>query len=911
MPFISKNWPRVSALLDMALELPAEQRISWIESATIETAEIKSQVSALLTDTAPADALLCKSPDLSAALLEEAQRCQQIEIELQPDRLIGSYRLLRELGRGGMGAVWLAQRVDGKFKREVALKFPYAGPRQRELTERLIRERNILARLEHPNIARLYDADVTASGQPFLVLEYIDGIAINEYCDQHRLDIRQRLTLFQQVLSAVRYAHAHLVIHRDLKPSNILISDDGMVHLLDFGIATSIAEGAAHQTPLTQFGGHVLTPEYASPEQVTGETLTTACDIYVLGVVLYQLLTGTLPYRWQRDRRTQLEEAVVNADVIVPSRVAISNEVAACRDARPAQLHNTLRGELDALLSKTLKKSPEQRYASVDALTDDIARYLENKPILAQPDSEWYRVRKFVSRNRVAVASVTTIALALIIGIGIALWQAHEASLQRDRAVASAARSEAVSDFLQLMVTDVADANEPITMQQLIARSEDIANRSYVGDANQQAAILEVLGSYYVRFNHAEKANEAFGKALAIEEKNSDHAMRAKLLCSLAIAQFMAGKGQLAEQNIATGMLLAHDDPYVEAVCLDNRASLKSVNEDLRGELDDLGRAQEQLLKSGINKPALSLSIMTDLANVYSDLGRSDDAERFYTMAAKLLTQLGREETSSAIDLQHGWGLARANLGDQLGALQHENVALEIARKRGISVDRDTGFDVSRALMLHQLARDDEAIAIYRRVIEHAQKDGAVLMVVYTKQAMAQSLLAHGHISEVQKIIDQIVPMIGKEIPDHGMYAVNMLGIQGTLAMKQHRYQIAVRSYSKFIDAVTAIHLSRTYLSSVLTMRGKAYLAEKEFAAALADATAAWDNGHSAQGNFPYSNASGKAALLLAKIHNAKNEKDDALKWATTAFHQLQGSVGADHPDTLEAKQLLDSLQPN
>lgn len=908
MKITATHWQQLSELLDKALDVAEDERLQWLSSLPEDLAALKATLQELLAQSAGIETSDClaKPPDFAAALLAEYKSAQWAEM-FQIDNIIGSYRLIRELGCGGMGSVWLAERVDGKFKRQVALKFPYAGPNQRQLAERLAREREILAGLEHRNIARLYDADVTASGQPFLVLEYINGVPITEYCDQQQLTIDERLKVFQQVLEAVCYAHANLVIHRDLKPSNILITADGIVHLLDFGIAKFVADGEVHETALTHIGGRALTPDYASPEQLAREPVTTASDVYSLGVLLYELLTGNRPYRLQRDTPHALEEAIEKADIALPSRADITAQVALNRNASVRQLKKLLTGDLDTLILKALKRNLAERYGSADAFLDDVRRYINREPILAQPDSQWYRLRKFVLRNRVVVASLAAIMIALMTGTGIALWQAHQAKLERDRAVAAAGRSEAASDFVELMMTEVADGNQPITMDQLIARSENIANRTYVGDAGQQAAILEILGSYYLRFGHAEKANEAYSKALTIAEKGPDQVLRAELLCASAWAEFALGKPRSAQQSVMKGISMTDSEPYTQAVCLETRAFLKSMTDDLNGAVSDLQRAQERLLKSGVNKPDFEVSLLMDMAGVYADLGRSD-ADGMYVKAAALLDQLGRGETSTAINLQNNWGAERGEFGDQLGALQHVDNALKIVRKHGLNVDQDSTYAMNRAVTLHHLGRDEEAIAIYQRVITSAQKDGTVALMASAKQGMAQCLLALGHISEAEKFNNEVVHMIGKELPANGIYSNGAVGIQGAVSMKLHHYQDAIRKFSEFIDASIKSNMPLAYLAYGLTRRGEAYLAERNFSSALIDAAAAWDKSRKLQGKFPCSNFSGSAALLFAKIYHAKNENDEARKWALIAFQQLQGSVGTDHPDTREAKQLLDSV---
>jgi serine/threonine-protein kinase len=334
--------------------------------------------------------------------------------------VIGNYRLLRELGSGGMGVVWLAERTDGLINRPVALKLPHGAWKRAGLAERMALEREILATLTHPNIAHLYDAGVTVDGQPYLAIEYIEGVRIDVY--SRPLDLVARLRLFMQVARAVAYAHGKLVVHRDLKPANILVTAEGQTRLLDFGIAKLLDDGSARETRLTAASARALTPDYASPEQIVGEPLTIASDVYSLGVILYELLSGSRPYKLQRDSRGALEDAIVQAEPPLPSSVAA-----------PAH-RKALRGDLDTVVLKALKKQPSERYLTVYALLDDIQRYLNARPVLAQPDSRWYRARKFLRRNLLPVSAASVILLVIVFGAGVATWQARVAVAEQRRA---------------------------------------------------------------------------------------------------------------------------------------------------------------------------------------------------------------------------------------------------------------------------------------------------------------------------------------------------------------------------------------------------------------------------------------------------------------------------------------------
>ncbi len=491
------QWVKISALLDDALDVEAAERDTWLRGLSGDAAQLEQPLRVLLAQRAHIEtAEFLKAPDFAAAVRAESARRATGPAELQADATVGGYKLLREIGRGGMGTVWLAERVDGRLQRQVALKFPYAGPQQRQLAERLGRERDILARLEHPNIARLYDADVTAFGQPFLVLEFVDGIPIDQYCDQQRLSIRERLVLFLQVLAALQYAHSHLVIHRDLKPSNILITTDRVARLLDFGIAKIMSEGEAQETALTQFGGRALTPDYASPEQIGGRLITTASDVYSLGVVLYGLLTGARPYRLRRDSRASLEEAIAEADVIAPSRALLSTGTAEQRATVLRRLESELRGDMDAIVFKALQKRPEDRYASVDALAADIRHWLDGEVVEARSPSTWYALRMLARRNRLLFGAAAAVFVSLIVGATVAIWQARSAMAQTERL-------QATKGFL----IDVFNANskdqvDPLKAQQTTARelldraAERVTTKSQVASDGTEE-ILDVLGGLY------------------------------------------------------------------------------------------------------------------------------------------------------------------------------------------------------------------------------------------------------------------------------------------------------------------------------------------------------------------------------------------------------------------------------
>ena len=407
----AKIWARLNELLDEALEQAPATREAWLASLDPQHANLLPRLRDLLSRI-PA----IETNDFLGTLPRIDVRN---DLPGSPDaglagEVIGAYRLVRELGAGGMGSVWLAERADGLFERPVALKLPHVLVASAGLAERMVREREILATLDHPNIARLFDAGFTLAGQPYLALEYVEGQSLDEYVRRGALSLQAKLRLFLQVANAVAYAHGKLVIHRDLKPANILVTASGEVRLLDFGIA-KLLEGAGKETPgLTELAGLALTPDYASPEQILAEPLGVGSDIYSLGVILYELLSGIRPYKLKRDSRGALEDAILQA--------------------APAPMARELRGDIETIVLKALQKSPAARYPTADAFADDIARFLDRRPVLARPDSRLYRARRFIARNRLAVSSAAAVLAAILFGAGVALWQAHEALAQRDRA---------------------------------------------------------------------------------------------------------------------------------------------------------------------------------------------------------------------------------------------------------------------------------------------------------------------------------------------------------------------------------------------------------------------------------------------------------------------------------------------
>ncbi len=580
---------RLSALLDQALDLDGPSREAWLAILPVDDAELAPTLRRLLARQAAKETgdLFERPPSFT---IPAGVDC--IAAAFYPGDTVGPYRLQRELGHGGMAVVWLATRADGAFQRQVALKLPQVSRMRPDLGERFARERDILAKLEHPNIARFYDAGVSADAVPYLAMEFVEGEPLTQYCDKHALSLSKRLEVFLQILDAMQYAHANLVIHRDLKPSNILVNGNGNVRVLDFGIAKLVDLGDQPEvTALTRGAGRALTMAYASPEQVRGEPLSTASDVYSLGVVLYELLTGSHPYRLPTKSPAQLEAAIVGTEPTHPSQAVKrsddATELARCRSSTPARLARELDGDLGSVLRKALAKDIEQRYDGCAALRDDLQRYLHGHPVRAQPESIVYLARKFIGRNRLAVVSVGGVLVAVFFGAGLALWQAGVARDQARLARHQEDRALAVQDFLLGLFRANADAQpDPVSARETTARQ------------------LLDLGAARVReqLKHSPAVQDAVLGTLA------------DLYADVGLDQEAADLS--AESVVVRERLYGPDDPRVAAALLDYAKSLGSTADAARvPEL--LLRARRIAEQASGDQTALRISILFGQAQAY------------------------------------------------------------------------------------------------------------------------------------------------------------------------------------------------------------------------------------------------------------------------------------------------------
>jgi serine/threonine protein kinase len=568
MPLSSARRAEIDEIFDKALDLRPEQRNAWLRGRCSHDPGLRAEVDALLAaHELPAGILERRLALAASASVDEPLR----------DRRIGPYRVVRELGRGGMGVVYLAERVDGEFRREVAIKLLRNSPDAEELHRRFIAERQILASLSHPNIAQLLDGGTTEGELPYLVMEYVDGLPITTYCDRHRLDTAARLRLFIDVCRAVSSAHQNLVIHRDIKPSNILVTPAGQVKLLDFGIAkllnATISGMDAHHTR-TAF--RMMTPDYASPEQVRGESLTTASDVYALGIVLYELLAGRRPYQIRTGAARELHELVCEREPERPSAqakrepstgytdgptpAAIAAVIAAARDTTPDRLQRELAGDLDAIVMMALRKEPRRRYGSADLFAEDVARYLRGLPVLARHQSRTYYVGKFLRRHRTAATLGAIAVLALVASTAVAVKQTATARRERDRATAALIQARQAlreSDETTGFLAGLFDATVPApgsapagTTDELIARGlgqiAQAGNNPLV-----QARMLEGIGRIYVNAGRFTEGLSSFERSLALRRANGEGESAPAATTLLHMANTLRVSGRYAAADSA------------------------------------------------------------------------------------------------------------------------------------------------------------------------------------------------------------------------------------------------------------------------------------------------------------------------------------------------------------------------
>ena len=595
------------------------------------------------------------------------------------EHIIGGYRTLRILGHGGMSDVYLAIPQDGGFRRQVALKVFHGATDAHELIRRFRSERQILASLDHPGIAKLLDGGTTEDGRPYLVLEHIEGTPIDQYCDHHRLTIRQRLELLLEVCSAVQYAHRNLVVHRDIKPSNILVTSEGVPKLLDFGIAKLLNPNLfPHTVERTQTDVRPMTPQYASPEQLLGHSVTTVSDVYSLGVLLYRLLAGRLPFAISRYRPAELDRMLAGVEPTKPS-VAVGEVledwdsstprspqwVSLARSVQAQQLRRSLSGDLDRIASMALRREPARRYASVEQLSDDLRRHLDGLPVRARPDTFVYRLSKFLSRNRVAVGLVATVAGLLSLFALTVYFQGQQIARERDLVAIERDKAQQVANFM-VELFQVADPGEArgntVTVREVLDRGAFRVGQDLQDQPEIQATLMHTIGRVYASLGLYDPASDLLRSALQHRRAVPSGDVREVAASAYELARLCMVRGDYAEA-LELARSAADQQVLIDPQHPDTQASLLLLGH-LHREVGDfetsLGHYRSVLREEVPRSPELEQQALQGMAMVSHFQGHYAEALQLYQRIETLQRQVPGLDRFARV--QHGLGVLYRDL---------------------------------------------------------------------------------------------------------------------------------------------------------------------------------------------------------------------------------------------------------
>jgi serine/threonine protein kinase len=849
---------RLEQLFLAAQARPPEERAAFLDAACADDDALRIEVESLLAADAVADAnafLVDPVRGYDAALRAAAPPAE----DAMDEQHIGPYHVLQLLGRGGMGDVYLAIREE-PFRRYVALKVIRRGMDSHDVVARFAIERQILASLDHPGIARLLDGGVSAGGRPYFAMEYVEGQPITDYCDERRLTISERLRLFVDVCEAVHVAHQSLVLHRDLKPSNILVTARGKVKLLDFGIAKLLSPQLSHlPVPITRAETRMLTPEYASPEQIRGEPLTTTSDIYSLGVLLYELLAGRRPHRLsgrstQEIVRIVSDEPPENPSTAVtrtlpdPTVRAEPDAVATARNLTSERLQRRLRGDLDAIVQNALRKEPHRRYGSAELMAQDVERHLAREPVAARRGTRRYRLASLIRRHRVEAVAVAAVLVSLIGGLGAALWQAEEARRERDRTQTEASKVAEVSGFL-VSLFEQADPTQAVgdtlTVRQVLDKGAARVEAELTDQPEVQASLFSVIAEAYRNLGRPTDARPLAERALDIRRAvlGRDHPDTAQSLDDLAQIHVQLGDFARAETL-------------------------------LREVLADVRRLR------GPDEPQV-LVALNDLSNTLYIQGRHSEADSMYVEWRALMDAMPDEDHPALA----------ASLSDLSNILfiRREYAEAEAYGRRALAMNRRLYGDTSLAVgvnlndladLLNRMGRYDEA--------DRAARDALALHRIFyplgheevesSLAALGESLRYRGRYDEAATYLHEHLHLSRRLYPDGHYSLAGAYGLLGKLEYSRKRYADSERWYRDAIDAwerlygpdfPTAAEM-RCALADVLSAQGR--YAEAETFLLVAYAALAGRRGQGA-------NSENIALSRLVKLYEVWGKPEEAARY--------------------------------
>ncbi len=690
------TWQQISDLFEAALDKPADERTAFLDEACAGRADLRQEVAALLAAHDESDDEDLASP--AGVLTPEAPLT---------GLHLGPYELHEPIGHGGMSDVYRATRADDQYRREVAVKLVKPGLRMENVEQRFRMERQILARLDHPNIATLLDGGVTDDGRPYLVMPYVDGRPITEHADHAKLNVDQRLALIRTVCQAVQFAHANLVVHRDLKPSNILVTDAGEVRLLDFGIAKLLDPGSLDVTVAHTGDARLLTPDYAAPEQVKGAAITTATDVHALGVLLFELLTGRRPYRGTTS--LELQKAVCEQEAPRPSIVS----------AQP------LGGDLDAIVMMALRKEPQRRYSSAGQLGDDLGRVLAGRPVVARPDTVGYRVRKFVSRNRLAVVSAAAVGVLLVSATLFSARQSQQRAAALAVAEAERDKAEQLSEFLiDIFRESEPSGGEDVTARQLLDAGARRLEYSLDTQPLLQADMADAIGEAYGALGLYDQADSLFATSLSRRSTLLPPGHPDLATSLTRRGELRAAQGRLPEALAALDSALAMlaDNPDVDANQLADLLEGKVSVHLQRGEYDIALRYLDQaraVLEAAPDEHLLTLiAVWRGYGRLATLEGRHEDALAHHRHTLALWPDSLIHVHPRYYDLLESTANAMSNNGQRDSAVVMHRETLT-GRERMYGPDHPTV-----AYSLHNLGRSlgklgryEEAVPAYERAV--------------------------------------------------------------------------------------------------------------------------------------------------------------------------------------------------
>ncbi len=889
-PPMPDRWPILSPHLDRALEMNEQERATWLQTLHESDPTLAAELGTLLEE----------HRALARARFLEDDAPRPANASLAGQR-IGAYTLDSLIGQGGMGTVWLARRSDGRFEGQAAVKLLNVSFIGRAAEERFRREGSILAHLTHPHIARLLDAGVSPGGQPYLILEYIEGEPIDRYCDREALDIEQRLRLFLDVLDAVALAHANLIVHRDIKPSNVLVAADGQVKLLDFGIAKLLEGDAAagEATALTREGGSPLTPEYAAPEQVTGGIITTAADVYSLGTLLYILLSGRHPAQSALFSPVDILRTIVDT---VPPRLSD-----ALPPGAPESLRRALKGDLDTIAAKALKKNPAERYSSVTALADDIRRFLDHEPISARPDTLGYRAAKFIRRHRGLLAATAAVFLALAGGLAATVWQAREAARQRDFALTQLMRARGMNEFTAFLLGETAPGGKAVTMQELLGSAERLIDKRFTDDRALGVDLLVAVGQIYNAREETDNAQRAMKRAYETSLTVADPAVRANAACGWARTIAESGDYAAARSLIDTALAQMSEEArfdHIVADCLADRGYIVAIEGDTDATIEAAHKALDRLGRVPGAFPAIRANALQVLAMGYDMRGDTANADRSYAQAMEQFERIGLADTSLAATLLNNWALTRATT-DTLGALELQGRAIALLEAGESPEGVPAAILANYGRLLNRLARYAEARPVYERARDDARRHDNLRTVGATSLGLARACRSLGDLDRARGALRDAEGPLRASFPPGHFFLADLTHEQGMLAAAEANAENARRLLSEAL----AIHekASEKHVSHIETLLelARLELASGRAAEAEKNARRAAELAEGFRGGIPHSAWVGLSEAALAEIELANGNSAEARRLFGEAAAQMEPTLGKSHPVFLRAREHL------